>query len=457
MMMGMCKNVSDQDWSDAPYTTILTNGKGWMMDPATKKPVGEAAVIKVQKGKRYRLRFIQGAGSWGIKVTMNKHTCRVIALDGINIMPKDVKGFTLTAGERLDCILNANRPVGNYYINIATLVGNNSPAVLSYVGAPDPKSMRPPVLDLGCQYALPEMDVLDFKNETDLAAFAGVPRPPRTASKQLVVYLSNSADPEGTITKVLGPNPTIPGLTGVKPQQGCKLANGQESMYCWTLNWVPFGDAIGEVPLLFPDARLSPTTYMVDVPLNGVVDIALINPGAMVHPMHMHGTHFWVLGTGNGDILTMDGKINYTKLNIDNPVYRDTQPVANAAPASRLGMGPMDPVPPMKEGDTLSTASADTSVPADSTPAPAEVMPGMPAGSDVLPASSDMPGMGGEKLVYGYAVIRFKASNAGVWPFHCHIDLHANTGMLMGFRVPRRVGIPKPWALPKGVTQCGKE
>eukprot|EP00775_Hariotina_reticulata_P009666 gene9666-9825_t len=462
MMMGMCNNVSDQDWSDAPYTTILTNGKGWMQDPASKKPVGTPAVFKVQQGKKYRLRIIQGAGSWGLKLTFPDHTCDVIAIDGINIKPKTARGFVLTPGERLDCILEANQPVGNYYVNIATLVGNNSPAVLSYVGAPDPKSMPAPNLNLGCDWALPQPQVLDFKNVTGLEILPSTPKPPRSATKQLVVYLSNSADPEGTITKVLGAKPVIPGLTVVKPQPGCKLPNGKDSQYCWTLNWVPFAGAKDEVPLLFPNATLSPTSHVVDVPLGGVVDIALINPGAMVHPMHLHGGHFWVLGSGNGNILNTAGSINYTTLNIDNPIYRDTQPVANAAPASRLGMGPM-------AKDRVSTPT--TVLPGMSAEHPDDIMsmhdmhgmhgrkltartamPEMPGMRSA--ATTVMPGMSGEKLVPGYAVIRFKATNPGVWPFHCHIDLHANTGMVMAFRVAG-LGEGGPWALPKDVTKCG--
>lgn len=58
MSMGICSNVSSQDWSDAPFTSILTNGKGFMGAAAngTKKraPVGSPYVVRVEKGKRYR-------------------------------------------------------------------------------------------------------------------------------------------------------------------------------------------------------------------------------------------------------------------------------------------------------------------------------------------------------------------------------------------------------------------
>jgi len=31
---------------------------------------------------------------------------------------------------------------------------------------------------------------------------------------------------------------------------------------------------------------------------------------------------------------------------------------------------------------------------------------------------------------FGYAVIRFRINNPGVWSFHCHIDWHASAGLV---------------------------
>lgn len=109
MSMGVCSNISSQDWSDAPFTTILTNGKGWVTDPTTKRPVGSPYIIKVQKGKRYRFRTIQGAASWGLKVQVEGHGISVIALDGANVKATPAKGFVFTPGERVDFILHANQ------------------------------------------------------------------------------------------------------------------------------------------------------------------------------------------------------------------------------------------------------------------------------------------------------------------------------------------------------------
>jgi FtsP/CotA-like multicopper oxidase with cupredoxin domain len=35
----------------------------------------------------------------------------------------------------------------------------------------------------------------------------------------------------------------------------------------------------------------------------------------------------------------------------------------------------------------------------------------------------------------GYAVLRFKADNEGVWMFHCHVLWHQASGMAMAFQV----------------------
>lgn len=54
--------------------------------------------------------------------------------------------------------------------------------------------------------------------------------------------------------------------------------------------------------------------------------------------------------------------------------------------------------------------------------------------------------------------------------FHCHIDLHANSGMMMAFKVAAPSGnktgaqakqagaqpASLPWSLPKDVTSCGR-
>ena len=104
----LCRNVSSQDWSDAPYYTVMTNGNGWVAG-ADGRPEGSAAVLRVEAGKRYRVRTIQGSASWGLKVKVDGHGMDLIALDGVNAQRTPAAGFVLTPGERLDFILDANQ------------------------------------------------------------------------------------------------------------------------------------------------------------------------------------------------------------------------------------------------------------------------------------------------------------------------------------------------------------
>ena len=52
---------------------------------------------------------------------------------------------------------------------------------------------------------------------------------------------------------------------------------------------------------------------------------------------------------------------------------------------------------------------------------------------------------------YGWALIRFRSDNPGLWAFHCHISWHMEAGLLMQFQ--SRNDIMKTWTLPSAVTE----
>lgn len=51
---------------------------------------------------------------------------------------------------------------------------------------------------------------------------------------------------------------------------------------------------------------------------------------------------------------------------------------------------------------------------------------------------------------YGWAMIRFRADNPGLWAFHCHITWHMEAGLLMQFQT--RDDILQGWTLPSDLT-----
>jgi FtsP/CotA-like multicopper oxidase with cupredoxin domain len=441
-MAALCDpEVLNQDISDAPWYGVQVNGEGVISssgegDAATiggmdkKKNNGTAAtatsgrphVITVERGKRYRMRLIGGMSSWALKVNFTGgHAFDLIALDGRPLEAKRARALVLTSGERADVVLEADRPVGNYWVDISTLDGRNSPAILHYKGAPDPfgpkganftRTMRARLPE-GCRSALGgQPGLLDFKNATGLAPAAGVPAPPAgAADKAFTIYLadaSSSVPPPSFLKHIRDNSTNIHGFSlrdGNIPAKGpaCPPLEGgsgknDTSKYCWSLNWNVYEPPLDGTPLIFGSpspSRPAPRSYNIDVDQGDVVDLVLINPSLMVHPMHLHGTGFYVLAQGNG--LIVDGKDQLVpgkaKLNLRNAVLRDTVPVAQAAPA----------------------------------------MPGGEGMTELDPAS------------YGYAVIRFKADNPGPWAFHCHIELHSGSGMFLTFTVhPKKEEPPPP-------------
>lgn len=50
---------------------------------------------------------------------------------------------------------------------------------------------------------------------------------------------------------------------------------------------------------------------------------------------------------------------------------------------------------------------------------------------------------------YGWALIRFKADNPGMWALHCHISWHMEAGLLM--QIQARDDIMKDWTIPADV------
>jgi len=111
-----------------------------------------------------------------------------------------------------------------------------------------------------------------------------------------------------------------------------------------------------------------------------VVEVVLqnalaLNGVAEMHPWHLHGHAFWIVGMGQGIFDEDSDPLSY---NLDNPLRRDTV--------------------------TLHPKS--------------------------------------------WTAIRFKASNPGVWPFHCHLSSHVLMGMGFEFVVsPHEMPPPPPGAM----------
>ena len=194
-------------------------------------------------------------------------------------------------GERIDAILNADQEPGDYWVDVSTLDGHNSPAILRYEddaaaapsgngeedkgrkGSTGPgnkgmvRQLGAPTAELGCLLAEPSVrsrglqgptgtgargsggDVLDLSRGPQLPSHPSVPRPPLVAKRELLLYLVLSSDPatarprdvQGTLSLQSPPEDKekgarggvgrVPGMNpGVEPMEGCPpLADGNQN------------------------------------------------------------------------------------------------------------------------------------------------------------------------------------------------------------------------------------
>lgn len=113
--------------------------------PNDHSPFVPYETFNVVKGNRYRFRHINaGFLNCPIQLSIDNHTISAIATDGSDIEPKEVTFLVTYAGERWDFVVNANQPVGNYFIRARGLMDCDERftssfqlAVLHYQGAPE--------------------------------------------------------------------------------------------------------------------------------------------------------------------------------------------------------------------------------------------------------------------------------------------------------------------------------
>ncbi|KAF9455291.1 laccase C [Collybia nuda] len=133
------------DWYHVPSQSsgamrvlaTLINGRG-RYDGGDKIPL---SVIHVERGKRYRFRVIGMSCDPNFTFSIDGHTMTVIEADGENTVPHEVDSVQIHAGQRYSVVMNANQPVGNYWVRANPSIGQGfdggrNSAILRYAGAP---------------------------------------------------------------------------------------------------------------------------------------------------------------------------------------------------------------------------------------------------------------------------------------------------------------------------------
>ncbi|ETS74991.1 hypothetical protein PFICI_13475 [Pestalotiopsis fici W106-1] len=242
-----------------------------------------------EAGKRYLLRLVNGAADTVFHFSIDNHTLEVIAADFVPIVPYTTDFVSITMGQRYDVIVTADAVADNYWMRalIQTACSDNAnPDNVRGIIRYDSTSTDDPT---STAWADATTDGTCYDEDMS----------------QLVPYvpITASSDPDFTddfnVKIVIGDN-------GVLWEMGSSSFVSQ-----WdnpTLLQVEEGnDTFSDAQQVyaFPDANQ--WVYWVIQTTNNAV-----------HPMHLHGHDFWILGQGLGTYDAETANLTYA-----NPPRRD--------------------------------------------------------------------------------------------------------------------------------------
>ncbi|CAN1857297.1 LAC14, partial [Linum perenne] len=333
--------------------------------------------LVVDYDKTYLLRLINAALEDILFVSVTGHQLTVVGTDGCYSKPFTSDYIAISPGQTIDVLLHANQTLNHYYMSAKfysanrrdTINPTTATAIIQYAGNYTPPSNMP----------LPWLpSVNDTRSSVDFTTcFRSL------ANKQYPVDVPLKVDTFLFITVSMNILPCRPNDTCVGPE-GSRLASSLNNIsfvaptsvdileaYYDKINKV-YGDDFPSNPPVWFNFTSENISAAYQVPsmgtkvkvleYNSTVELVfqgtnLLAPG-VDHPMHLHGTNYYVVGSGYGNF---DKEKDPLKYNLKDPPRQNT-----------------------------------IAVPRN-----------------------------------GWAAIRFRASNPGVWFMHCHLERHLTWGMDM--------------------------
>ncbi|XP_068652114.1 L-ascorbate oxidase-like [Aristolochia californica] len=329
-MVGLSSNPFR--WIGEPQS-LLINGRGqYNCSLAAKFTSGAVAcpasnrtcernAFPVLPNKTYRLRIASTTALASLNLQIGNHKMVLVEADGNYVQPVAVDDMDIYSGESYSVLVTTNQsPSMNYWISLG--VRGREPktppalAILNY----NPNwpamipTLPPPVSPRWNDY---EHSKSFSKN---ILALPGSPTPPVKADRQII--LLNTQNKINGFTKWAINNislvlPSTPYLGSLK----YNLKNAFDAKRPPD-NFSKDYDVMK--PAVNPNSTLGTTIYFLQ--FNSTVDVILQNANALavnvseIHPWHLHGHDFWVLGYGEGRFTAKDVKT----FNLKNPPYRNT-------------------------------------------------------------------------------------------------------------------------------------
>ncbi|CAH9146559.1 unnamed protein product [Cuscuta epithymum] len=321
-------------WVGEPQS-LLINGRGWFncsgacSDAVCNNSSPECwpYSITVVPGKIYRLRIGSLTGLSSLNFEIEGHEMTVVEADSHYVEPFVVKNLFIYSGETYSVLVNASQdPTRSYWMSSAVVARNrttpNGLGIFRYdSNNPMQKPPTPPPVGVRWDDNAPRLNQsLAIKAHKDFI------QPPPQKSNREIVMLNTQNNVNGirkwainNVSLFLPPTPYL-----------VALQNG--SLHGFDRTEPPDTYDVNNYdiysPPKNPNATLSDSYYRLE--FNSTVDIILQNANTLtpnnseLHPWHLHGHDFWVLGYGPGKY---NNSTDRAKFNLVNPIMKNTVPL----------------------------------------------------------------------------------------------------------------------------------
>ncbi|XP_010251700.1 PREDICTED: L-ascorbate oxidase-like [Nelumbo nucifera] len=278
-------------------------------------------VLHVRPNKTYRLRIASTTALSSLSLAIGNHKMVVVEADGNYVQPFAVDDMDIYSGESYSVLITTDQnPSSNYWVSVS--VRGRLPktpqglTLLNYLpnSASKLPTSPPPVAPLWNDYD--HSKSFTYK----ILALQGSPKPPTSPTRR--IYFLNTQNKVNGYTKWSINNvslslPATPYLGSIK--------FGMKGAFNSQVPPEKFSESYDVMrPPTNPNSTTGSGVYM--FAMNSVVDVILQNANILtvnvseIHPWHLHGHDFWVLGYGDGKFTEKD----VSKFNLKNPPLRNT-------------------------------------------------------------------------------------------------------------------------------------
>ncbi|XVF20202.1 hypothetical protein REPUB_Repub11eG0177500 [Reevesia pubescens] len=279
-------------------------------------------ILHVHLNKTYRLRIASTTALASLNLAIGGHKMMVVEADGNYVQPFAVDDLDIYSGESYSVLLRTDQLASkNYWISIG--VRGREPKtpqgliILNYFPTSASKlpTSQPPVT--------PQWNDYNHSKAFSKSIFAlmGSPQPPKTHHRRIILLNTQNrinGFTKWSINNVSLVLPPTPYLGSIK--YGLNNAFDQRRP--------PDNYDLNNYDIMKPPMNPNSThgSGIYTINFNTTVDVILQNANALaenvseIHPWHLHGHDFWVLGYGEGKFKEEDEKT----FNLKNPPLRNS-------------------------------------------------------------------------------------------------------------------------------------